>query len=172
MDIALTPQPASYSFDWSLTAPATDIAVDNGLDTAILLSLFTDRLANPDDVIPDGTGDRRGCWMDVSYDGSQSDDRMGSRLWLLRRAKATQQTLLNAIAYTQEALDWLGVDGIAATVALTGGYQTGGSGVADLLALAIVITRLSGPGAQPVTTKYDLLWSNSLAQPPILAMAA
>ena len=41
------------------------LASDGGLGTAVLLSLFTDRQAALDDVLPAGATDRRGWWGDV-----------------------------------------------------------------------------------------------------------
>lgn len=78
----------------------TDLASGNDLQSAILISLFSDRVALPDDVIPDGTTDRRGWWADTV-------DPIGSRLWLLERAKLSTQTLQAARDYISEALQWL-----------------------------------------------------------------
>ena len=36
---------------------------DNGLDTAVILSLLTDRRAQDDDIIPGNSGDKRGAWI-------------------------------------------------------------------------------------------------------------
>ena len=44
------------------------LAQDDGLTTSVLQSLFTDRRAGPDDVIPGGAEDRRGTWMDAFAD--------------------------------------------------------------------------------------------------------
>jgi phage gp46-like protein len=38
-----------------------DLSTDDGLETAVLLSLITDRRAEADDVLPDGGTDRRGA---------------------------------------------------------------------------------------------------------------
>ena len=54
------------------------------LQTAILISLFTDAQASPDDMIQDGSGDPRGWWGDLG-----SSKPIGSKLWLLGRAKQT-----------------------------------------------------------------------------------
>ena len=59
------------------------LAQDDGLTTSVLQSLFTDRRAGPDDVIPGGAEDRRGTWMDAFAD--EEGDRMGSRLWRFER---------------------------------------------------------------------------------------
>ncbi|MDE2104746.1 MAG: phage GP46 family protein [Patescibacteria group bacterium] len=105
--------------DWALVrgaapggAPlALTLQSGNDLETAVLLSLFTDRLANPDDEIPDGTSDRRGWWGDLA-----EASPIGSRLWLLDRAKLTQETAARARDYALEALQWLIDDGVVASV--------------------------------------------------------
>jgi len=86
---------------------------DDGLTTAVLISLFTDRRAKADDPLPDGN-DRRGWVGDAisPVDG----DRIGSRLWLLRREKQTEETRRRAEEYAREALAWLIEDGLAARV--------------------------------------------------------
>ena len=81
----------------------------NDLQTAILISIFTDRLADTDDVIPDGSGDPRGWWGDL---GEQYP--IGSRLWMLSRAKHTAATAALAKDYIAEALKWLIDDGVVA----------------------------------------------------------
>jgi phage gp46-like protein len=94
--------------DWLLVGPA--LLAGDDLATAILISIFTDRLARAEDVIPDGSTDRRGWWGDT-------DARypIGSRLWLLDRAKQTDATLMRARDYVVEALQWLIDDGVVAS---------------------------------------------------------
>ena len=53
--------------------------------------------------------ERFGWWGD-SYP-SVADDRIGSRLWLLRRVKLTAGTQRDAEFYANEALQWLLDDG-------------------------------------------------------------
>ena len=81
----------------------------NDLETAILISLFTDRLARTDDDI-DGD-DRRGWWGDTN-----SEYPIGSRLWLLRRGKLTTKVALKAEDYANEALVWLLDDGVVTAI--------------------------------------------------------
>lgn len=91
------------------------LARDDGLRTAVLLSLFCDARAAPDDPVPDPLNpDRRGWIGDVlaPVDG----DRWGSRLWLLAREKQTEATRRRAELYAREALAWLVEDGLAARV--------------------------------------------------------
>jgi len=91
--------------DWHVVSG--DLASGNDLQTAILISLFTDRLANADDEF-DGN-DRRGWWGDGEY-------RIGSRFWLLQRQKLTTDVALKAEQYAKEALQWLVDDGVVKTI--------------------------------------------------------
>lgn len=109
------------------------LATGSDLSTAVLISLFTDRIAAPDDVIPDGSNDPRGWWGD-----SGNTVLIGSRLWLLQRAKQTQETLQRANDYIVEALQWLIDDGVVAKF--------------DIL---VEWTQASELGAQVVAYKQD-----------------
>ncbi|MBP4002083.1 phage GP46 family protein [Pseudomonas koreensis] len=77
------------------------------LTRAVLISLFTWRRAADDDALDDE--ERFGWWGDTFP--SVADDRIGSRLWLLRRVKLTRQTQMDAEFYAREALQWLIDDG-------------------------------------------------------------
>lgn len=129
-----------------------DLATDDGLRTAVILSLFTDAPARPDDVLPQDGGDRRGWWGDVGND--DPNDRTGSRLWLLERSKATSATAIRAREYAAEALAWMVEDGVAAAVSVVATlHRPTRAAPQGALALAIVITRPSG-----VRVAIDILW--------------
>lgn len=94
---------------------AGDLIREEGLETAVLMSLFTDRRADSSDTLPDTNNpDRKGWWGDVVNNGDV--DRIGSKLWLLERAKATQINANLAKQYIEEALEWMIEDGVAAAV--------------------------------------------------------
>lgn len=82
---------------------------------SVVISLFTWRRAATDDPVDDD--DRFGWWGD-SYP-AVDDDRIGSRLWLLRRVKLTRQTQLDAEFYAREALQWLLDDGQVISIEIT-----------------------------------------------------
>jgi phage gp46-like protein len=82
-------------------------ALQAGLTRAVIISLFTWRRAATDDPVDD---DERFGWWGDSYP-TTADDRIGSRLWLLRRVKLTAQTQRDAEFYAREALQWLLDDG-------------------------------------------------------------
>lgn len=111
-DLALSFDPVTLLGD--LTVDGNDLDLDDGLETAVIRSLFEDRRAEAGDVLPEGETDRRGWWGDVFpiVDG----DRAGSRLWLLDRAKQTAETLRRAEEYVREALQWLLDDKVAERV--------------------------------------------------------
>jgi phage gp46-like protein len=83
----------------------------NDIESAMLISLFTDRAAGPDDVLPDATQnkmpDPRGWWADTD-----EAYPIGSRLWLLDRSKGPADLPARAKGYAQEALQWMVDDSI------------------------------------------------------------
>ncbi|WP_145483109.1 phage GP46 family protein [Yersinia aldovae] len=106
-DIKTTWEPDKLLGDWQTGGGG--LLDGSDLETAILISLFTDRLARTDDVIEGD--DRRGWWGD-----SGSEYPIGSRLWLLRREKLTTQVALKAEDYANEALVWLLDDGVVTAI--------------------------------------------------------
>lgn len=146
MDIALIWNAARGCCDWDVTAG--DLVVDPTLETAVLLSLFTDRAAADGYRPPPGEPyDRRGHWSDT-YEPSP----IGSRLWTLNRAVKTDGTtlLVEARGYCLEALAWLSEDGVAASIDVTTvwlGPQTMG--------IQIVIAR---PQFPPERFAYAWAW--------------
>ena len=106
---------------------AGDLVAEGSLRTAVILSLFLDRRAEDDDILPNGSDDRRGWWADTvapmtDYGiggGSASGDHIGSRLWLLSREKQLAGVLERARHYAEEALTWLVEDGVATAVQVT-----------------------------------------------------
>lgn len=93
--------------DWLEMAGALSSGGD--FQTAVIISLFTDRVARADDAVDDGN--RRGWWGD-----STEQNQLGSRLWLIRREKLTREVALRAEEYSREALKWLVDDGVVLAV--------------------------------------------------------
>jgi phage gp46-like protein len=150
---------AKLSFDDELLAG--DLAVANGdlvpeqgLRTALLLSLFTDGRARDDDVLPFGQTDRRGWWGDSYAEaaGVEGADSFGSRLWLLSREKQTPQTLARAREMAREATVWLVTDGIARSVEVEARW--GGPGRLDLT------VRVQRPDADSEVYRFARLWES------------
>lgn len=96
---------------------ADDGGVEEGreLETAVLISLLTDRRVSESEV-PEGQS-RAGWWGDAYAD--EEGDEIGSRLWLLERGTDVPDAPVRAAAYAREALRWLVDDGLATDVDAT-----------------------------------------------------
>jgi phage gp46-like protein len=131
-----------------------DLAVGNDLTTAVMLSLFSDRRADEDDAIPDGI-DPRGWWADA-MDGR----RIGSRLWLLERARNLPETFALAKEYAEEALQWLVDDGVAAKVVVTAVPVRG----TDCDCVMSLVVQIFKPDGKSLGWKFRYAWDLRLVQ--------
>ncbi|MBC2655100.1 phage GP46 family protein [Pseudomonas sp. MSSRFD41] len=122
-----------------------DDATDAAWQRAAVISLLTWRRAGPDDRIDDA--ERFGWWGD-SFP-SLANDRIGSRLWQLRRRKLTAETAQTAEAFAREALAWMLEDGRATGVTVT---TTRG---VDRLELQVLLTLRDG---RTIDVQLDDLW--------------
>lgn len=130
---------------------ALGLVEDDGLQTAVFISLFTDRRANADDVLPGDASDKRGWWADA-YPLAPGD-KIGSRRWLLSREKQLQSVLTRCKEYDEEALKWLVDDGIAQSVRVEAFIARAG-----VLGEIIEIVRPDKTHAQ---YRFESLWSNT-----------
>jgi len=89
---------------------------DLDLETAVLISIFTERRVEPGDEHSD-TLTYKGGWWGNAIDGGT--DKIGSRMWLLAREKATVSNVNKARVYLEECLKWLLDDGVAKSVVVT-----------------------------------------------------
>jgi len=100
-------------------------AIDNTLRAAVIASLFTDRRLTDADPRPvhvdaEAAEYQGGYWgddypSDGSAPGSQARPH-GSLLWVLARAKETEETRRLAILYIEQALQWLIATGRAIAI--------------------------------------------------------
>lgn len=135
-----------------LVFSSNDLELDNGLKTAVYISLFTDQRAAKDDAIPDTLGkSRRGWWGDQV--GDIFGYQIGSKLWLLERAKITDETLALAVKYVEDALQWMIDDGIVASIdVIAEKLQT------DILGIKITIMKQDGTTSN---FTFDDEWENT-----------
>jgi phage gp46-like protein len=91
----------------------TDLETDEGLETATLISLYSDGRATPEEVDELETS-LRGYWGDMVPD--VSGDKHGSLLWTTHRDKQTNANRLDIQEKTASCLDWMQEDGIADSV--------------------------------------------------------
>lgn len=136
-----------------------DLAIENGhfvrergIETYEIISLYTDRRAPEDAVVPGDQTDRGGWW------GDQFDEEnrgpLGSHLWLLGKAKRSQQTLLRARQYAGDSLKWMKRARMASSYEVTAEYVGG---------FALIKTRVYQPrGKHPFETEWKVQLNGSL----------
>lgn len=133
--------------DFDLTFEKGDLKTEDGLRTACLISLFSDRRVERDEL-PLGEQSLRGWWGDLFSD--VAGDQLGSRLWLLAREKRTIETLNRAEDYSKEALTWLLDDGIADSLSVDAAYDASGAVV-----ISITLTR---PNVSGEVFRFQTKW--------------
>lgn len=116
-----------------LTYESGDILRDDGLETAVLLSLFT--------------GSEEGWWGDAFP--AQPDDVFGSGLWEVARSTATPPTVRRARELAEAALAWFVTDGVATAVTVVV------TGTGPVFHYAITVER---PAVTPAVYRYSYNW--------------
>jgi phage gp46-like protein len=83
------PYQTEVSVDWFLRGDGT-LDDTQALASAVIVALGTDRLATPQDNLPDpDSTDRRGWWADLDAEEIWGGWPIGCRLWTLKREKIT-----------------------------------------------------------------------------------
>ena len=93
-----------------LVVKNSEIQTDESLKSAVLVSLFTDVKCEKTEL-PKGELSQGGYFGDAIF-----GEKTGSKLWLLKRPKYTNETLIKAKEYAQNALAWLVTDKLAQEV--------------------------------------------------------
>ena len=101
--------------DISIDPETGDLVTTDGLETAILVSLFSDRRAY-EDVVADPL-ERRGWIGDLVSE--VPNDRHGSGLWLYEQHRLTDEVATGVRIEAEAALRWMVDDGLARRVAAT-----------------------------------------------------
>lgn len=154
-DIAVLWNSTTLSGDVSFSGG--DLVREDGLTTAVILSLFCDGRANDDSGITDPDG-KRGWWGDLLAD-TQDRTGLGSNLWLLNREKVTQQTINLAEQYILDSLQWMLDDGVVKKLDIS--VEAQGDVVTPVLAASIKL--YFADGAVQVV-KFADLWTAQFSE--------
>ncbi|MBS4847103.1 MAG: phage GP46 family protein [Burkholderiales bacterium] len=119
---------------------------DDPLIQAVLISLFSWRRSNEDDGVE--IPYQQGWWGDTFAD---SGDRIGSKLWLLRREKLTREVIARAKDYAEESLRWMVEDAVAKSVVV----ETERDG--DRLNMSVVVIRASD--LRSLEARFQDIWN-------------
>lgn len=132
VDLQLTQRGSLYDID--IDPETGDFLLTDSMDTALVVSLFSDARATADEV--QEAGNRRGWIGDVS---AEVPERIfGSKLWLLEQSPLTTVTAAEARDYATQSLNWLIEDGASEDVSVD---ATPSNGNIDL---SITITAVDG----------------------------
>lgn len=150
---------ADIKLDWDLGLlegdllfENNDLTMDSGLNTAVIVSLFTDRRADKNDILPDfDSKDRRGWWGDLTTDFP--NDKIGSRVWLLERSKTLPEVLEKVKVYCFEALQWMIDDGVVAKIEVE--VERQGSVETPILAWLVRLFKNDG---KELSLRFDRQW--------------
>lgn len=110
-DIRLAYNPEIMEYDIFINDE--DIETGDDIETAIIISLFTWRRANPDDKLD--SGQSRFGWFGDKIGGNDKFP-LGSRLYLLARKTITPQTMREAEEFASEALKWMVEDKVVSSI--------------------------------------------------------
>ena len=145
-----------------LFAPKPGPDSDVALARAVLVALNTDRLALPDDLLPNQRDDnRRGWWGDLDAKTIWGGWPIGTRLWLLSRAKITDanaaqgSTLARAQTYISEALQPFVDASICSSFSTNLSVLTRAGGDYGITG---TITMVRGPKSS-ISLEYEELWA-------------
>ncbi len=149
--------------DWTMAGPGDQVESRGGLraeaalHTATLLQLFSDRRADPADILPNDSGDRRGWWGDSVRLEGEPEQPLGSRLWLLERGRLNEATRQAAEDYAREALEVLRTQG-----------AVGGTDVAAAIdwtrnAVIIDVAHYGVDGSRIYLQRFGVVWQQARA---------
>jgi phage gp46-like protein len=134
--------------------PCLDLVIENGdlkaddtLETAALISVFSDKRQNPDDL-PEGDDDPRGWWADGISE--PADDEIGSLVWISDRGKTDTETLNQIEDSLRDAFQWMLDDGIASAVNVSSAREGNEK--------AVYSVQVSRPKGDNIPFKF--LWDN------------
>lgn len=110
-------------------------ANDDGIETAILISLFSDARARDDDSLPETETNRRGWWGAELLDPEQ----FGCRWWMRWREKQIAETAAQFVDDARDALAWMIASGVALSMEIDAAWVRRG-----VLGFAIVFHLADG----------------------------
>ena len=121
-----------------------DILTADFFDTALLYSIFGERRASSDEVVD--------AQLLRGWIGNSEDFENGSKIWLLRQARLTRDTLNQLEDEAEKALQWLVDDGLAVALGDINATLSNGA-----VRLDITIFR----SRDKVVRRFFILWENT-----------
>ena len=143
--------------DWRLLINGT-LDDTRALATAVIVALGTNALASDTEVLPDpDSDDRQGWWGDLDAEDIWNGWPIGSKLWLLRRAKILPpnakegSTVQRVVDYCRQALQPLVDRRVCSSFTVTAERV-------DLESVMSYITIFRGP-LPAISLQYQISWT-------------
>ena len=141
-DVLLSYFPDRAEFDVAINAVKTDFILDDGFETAVNISLFSDARDENDG----------GCWIDALIAPASIP---ASLLWKLQRAKIIDpETLRLAEDWARQALQWMFDDKVAKSITV----------VVERIVVNGLAWNIEIEKPDNVIYKYRPLWQNIQSQ--------
>lgn len=154
-DIRFLYDPRIGHADIVLEDSKRDVESDKGLETAVLISLFTNKRVNEEDLLPDSVDEKSGWW---GFDITE-DPFVGSRLWLLRRSKNVSSIRSLTEEYAKEALNWMISLGVADKIDVSVNVLNRETVIIDV---DVIRPEISGVGQ--FTYRYYYNWESQIVK--------
>lgn len=123
----------------------SEIEYEEGLETAMAMSLFTNKRVDTSQV-PFLSNDQMGWWGDLTSE--IEGDQIGSRMWLLEREKVTTEVLRRSEDYSLESLQWMIDDGITNSINVSSSYTEN----------KVMVTAIEIERPDEENTRYEVNW--------------
>lgn len=143
-DLALIYSKDGGFFDLSIENG--DFVQDRDLQTAVTISVLSDRRSREDDKIPNQEG-----WS-ADFIKKVGETITGSRLWLIRNEKTLDSLLPFAEEAARESLEWVIDNEIAENITVTATYK---DKIAGIMVLNIDLYRPQGN----IPTQFNFVWN-------------
>lgn len=124
-----------------------DLKFEQGLETACIISLFSDQRITEEEL-PPGLSSKRGWWGDVFPE--IEGDKIGSKLWILNRNVNSLATVAQLETLAKESLAWMIEDGVATAIEVEASINENNPSQSDI---SVEITRPTGE-----TDRFGLIW--------------
>ena len=128
-----------------------DFKNEEGFDTAIWVSLFTDARASESQVL--APENRRGWMGNLVSDVEERE--VGGLLWLAEQRRLTQDSLNEIVDYVRKSLNWFIEDNIAQKIEVSGEIVPR-SGIA----ISIIITTSDGSTSSHYIPMWEVTGAN------------
>ncbi len=102
LDLTIEKRGTNKFYDLAIDETTGDLETTDGLETAVILSLFAEKRASRSEIAAPEL--RRGWWGNLL--STVENYEMGSKVWLLEQARLNQETINSSNTFVQQGFEW------------------------------------------------------------------